>query len=282
MTNPHAVYVRCDGAMDYNPEKSGGVGYVVKFPDSVPLEDISFSAGRYVGGNIERLELEALIQAMKSAIEIFQKHNDLLKNIRHIIFVTDRLGLCDSEKTNPYRIRDWRRNQWRNHEGKPIKNHKLLDELDKVRKKLSEQAYSRIEIIYRPRRENKFADKLAKAGKTKLIANEKLSKKGDKIGRRKFQGDEIIYTKLQIKEELHINVYRKDAVQDEWEVWSESCDGLFKGNKIKIYADDKLAAKLQRGNEFIVKVKAVFTHHVRIYRSIKKLSTRTKQLTIGV
>ena len=38
---------------------------------------------------------------------------------------------------------------------------------------------------------------------------------------------------------------------------------------MKIYVDNQLAAKLQRMNEYIVRLKTVFTHHVHIYRSIK-------------
>ncbi|MBA7545767.1 hypothetical protein ES705_38143 [subsurface metagenome] len=40
---------------------------------------------------------------------------------------------------------------------------------------------------------------------------------------------------------------------------------------MKIYADDKFAAKLQRRNEYIVRIKSVFNHHISIYRTIKKL-----------
>ena len=141
MINPHAVYVHCDGAMDYSSQNPGGVGFLITFPDSVNLEPIPITIGTYIGGNIERLELEALIQAMKKTIEVFKINNDALKNIRQIIFITDRYGLIEEEKTSAYRIREWRRNKWKNHEGKPIKNHKLLDELDKTRKKLSDKTF---------------------------------------------------------------------------------------------------------------------------------------------
>lgn len=270
MTNPHAVYVFCDGAMDYNSENSGGIGFYIKFPDSVHLEDIPISIGRYTGGNIERLELEALIQAMKEVISVFRANKSLLRNIKQIIFITDRFGLCDSEKTSKYRINDWRSNKWRNFEGKPIKNHKLLDELDKTRKKLADQSFSRVNIEFRPRKKNKIADKLAKSGKKEGTATDKLSKKGEKIGMRKYEGNEIVYTKLHEKEKLQIHVFRKDPVQNEWEVWVEICVGSNLGSKLKIYTDNKLAAKLQRRNEYIVRIKSVFNHHIHIYRTIKK------------
>ena len=65
MTNPHAVYVNCDGAMDYDSKNTGGVGFVISFPDFIPLEPIPISIGTYIGGSIERLELKDLIQEMK-------------------------------------------------------------------------------------------------------------------------------------------------------------------------------------------------------------------------
>jgi len=247
---------------------------VISFPDSIPLEPIPISIGTYTGGNIERLELEALIQAMKKTIKVFEEHHDTLKNIKQIIFVTDRYGLREEDKTSAYNIRGWRRNKWKNFEGKPIKNHKLLDELDKTRKKLSDKTYANISIEYKPRKQNKIADKLAKAGKKGGIKTDKLSKKGEKIGRRKFDGSEILYSRIKENDYLHVHVFRKDPVQDEWEVWVEICDNDNKGNKLKIYTDDNLASKLQRLNEYIVRVKFVYRHHIHIFKTIKKINKK--------
>ena len=120
MINPYAVYVNCDGAMDYDSENAGGVGFQISFPDSIPLDPIPISIGKYIGANIERLELEALIQAMKKTINVFEKHHALLKNIKQIIFVTDRYGLREEDKTSAYNIKEWRRNKWKNFEGKSL------------------------------------------------------------------------------------------------------------------------------------------------------------------
>lgn len=221
-------------------------------------------------GNIERLELEALIQAMKKTIEVFEDNYETLKNINQIIFITDRYGLIEEEKTSAYKIREWRRNKWKNHEGKPIKNNKLLDELDKTRKKLSDKTFARVTIEFRRRRQNKTADKLAKTGKKEGLAKDKLANKGEKIGKRKFNGPEIMYKILDEKDKLHVHVFRKDPVQDEWEIWVEICSEEKKGYKLKIYADDLLASKLKRRNEFVVRIRKVHNHHIRIYRTIEK------------
>lgn len=270
MQNPYAVYVNCDGAMDYGKNNAGGVGFLISFPDFVELDPIEITIGTYHDGNIEQLEIEALIQAMKETIAVFELHSDELRNVNEIIFITDRYGLRENDKTSPYRIKEWRRNGWKNHEGKPIKNHKLLDELDKTRLKLNRTSYAKVSIEWRRRKENKAADKLAKAGKNVGVPNLKLKKKGEKIGKRKFTGAELKYSVLKKDEKVHVNVFRKDPVQDQWEVWVEICSGANEGKKFKIYSDDLLSSKLKRGNEFIVRIREVFRFHVSIYRTLEK------------
>ena len=136
--------------------------------------------------------------------------------------------------------------------------------------------YETINIEFRRRKYNKAADKLAKAGKYIGLAKDKLSNKGEKIGKRKFNGSEIEYKRLNKKEKLHVHIFRKDPVQNEWEIWVEICGEENKGNKLKIYADDLLASKLKRRNEFIVRLKEIYSHHIKIYRTIEKLKTSNK------
>jgi len=275
MTDPHAMYIFCDGAMDYDTKNSGGIGYYITFPDFVNRDPIPITIGTFSGGNIERLEIEALILAMKEVIDVFKKSGKELRSINQITFVTDRFGLSESERTSPYKIKTWRSQNWKSFEGKPIKNHKQLDELDKTRKKLADQARARVSIEYRPRKQNKVADKLAKKGKSEGLKIDRLAKKGEKIGVRKYQGVEIKYSKLANNSDLHVHVFRKDPVQDEWEIWVEICDGIYQGSKLKIYADNILSAKLQRRNEYKIKIKNVFTHHITIFRTINKIKHST-------
>ena len=142
--NPHAIYVYCDGAMDYDSKSSGGIGYEIIFPETVDLENIHESIGRYEGANIERLEYEGIIQGMEATLKLIQSHKEKLRNVNQIIFVTDRYALHDGERTNPYKIKQWRSNKWHNHEGKPIKNSDLLDKLDKTRKKICDLLFCRL------------------------------------------------------------------------------------------------------------------------------------------
>src|SRR5665647_1147529 len=104
ITNPHALYINCDGAMDYDSKNHGGVGFVIRFPDALGFEDIPYSLGRYTGANIERMELEALTQAFQTVLDLFNTYREELQSISQIIFITDRFGLSDSERMSPYLI----------------------------------------------------------------------------------------------------------------------------------------------------------------------------------
>ncbi len=275
MYNPYALYINCDGAMDYDSRSSGGIGYVITFPDNIDMEQILISKGTYVGGNPETMEMEALIQGIKETISLFQQHSAILKSISQIIFISDRYNLQDSERTSPFRIARLRRNKWKTYEGKPIKNHKLLDELDKERQKLGHVSKARINIEFRPRKKNKIADKLSKKGKANNLINQKLWKKGEKIGRRRFDGPEVNYRNFKSGVKIHISVFRKDPVQDEWEVWGEICNGPEHSKKVKIYAENELASNLSRGNEYIVTIFAKYSNFLRIYGSINEVKRMT-------
>lgn len=272
--NPYALYVYCDGAMQYDSKNTGGVGFEIVFPEFIELENIKKSFGRYEGTNIERLELEGLLQGMYEVLNIFEQEKEKLKNLDTIIFRTDRLSLNDSEKTSAYRIRDWRKNKWHNHEGKAIKNSDLLDRIDKARKKINDQTYCSVQIKYVRRKFNKKADKLAKQGKTQAIAKSNIALKGIKISKRKFDDIEIDYNLLEEKNKYHIRVYKKDPVRDQWEISVEICLGNFLGKKLKIYTAPETEMKLHRHHEYEIRIKNVFTHHICIYKTIKELKTK--------
>lgn len=274
--NPHAIYINCDGAMDYDSKNTGGVGYVITFPDFIELDTISESVGRYIGANIERLELEAIIKSMEEILRLSKKYNKELRKAGHIIITTDRFALQDQERTNPYRIRDWRKNDWHNHEGKPIKNSDLLDKLDKNRKKIYDSLYCRVSIEYQRRKKNKTADKLAKAGKKLAINKNSIAIKGAKPAKRLFNGVSINYNQLKEKQDLVIHIYRKEPVREQWEVFAEVCKDDFLGKKVKIYGDDILAAKLHRQHIYKVKIKQVCKFHILIYSNLYDYKNKSK------
>jgi len=269
--NPYAIYVHCDAGMDYDSKNSGGVGIAIEFPESVDLEPIKFSCGRYIGANIERLELEAIIRGMNKVIDLFEQYSsDKLQNVNTIIITTDRFGLNDNEKTSPFRIKDWRKNDWLNHEGKAIKNSDLLERLDKTRKRLSDKTHSSVRINYLPSKFNKAAHNLASKAKTKAIKLDSIELKGVKQGRRKFQGEEVKYSMLKEKEYYIIHIFKKDPVRDQWEISAEFYEGEFIGKKLKIYTTPEVERKLHRHHIYKLRLKKIFQHHVSIYKTLNE------------
>lgn len=275
-TNPYALYVHCDAAMDYDSRNSGGVGLEIVFPDSIDLEIIQKSIGRYEGANIERLELEAILQGMNEVVKLFDTQADKLQDVNTIIITTDRYSLNDKDKTNPYRIRDWRKNKWCNHEGKAIKNKELLDKLDKTRGKVISKTSCSLEIKYQRSKYNKAADKLAKKGKKLVIKKDDIASKGIKMGKRKYEGDEINYNHLKSKDEYIIHVYKKEPVSKQWEINVEFCEGEFFGRKLKIYTENGIENKLHRHHKYKIRIKKVYSHHVVIFKTIEEIKDDQK------
>lgn len=270
--NPYAIYIHCDGSMDYNSKSIGGVGLHIRFPETVELSEITRTIGRFEGANIERLELEAISQGMDLLMDLFEKEREKLKPISMIIFVTDRYGLNDKEKTNPYRIRDWRHNQWKNFENKPIKNSDLLNVIDKKRKKLSQFAHSSIEIKYERRKFNRNADKAAKEGKKQAIADRSIELKGIKIGKRLYSGQDIEYKNITRYQKFIVRIFKKEPVRDEWEISAEICDGEYFESKIVIYVDSAIELALHRHHKYQITISEVYRHHVRILGEVIEIT----------
>lgn len=266
-----AIYIHCDGAMMPDRKSSGGIAYVIKFPDTLELEDIRDSEGIFENANIERLELFALIKGMQGFFDWYDKNNIKLTPVTQIILITDRFDLQDEERTNPYKIAEWRRNGGKNHEGKEILNWDLLNTMDKTRTKLHKLTWKSVRIEYRPRKYNKEADKQSKKARQVGRPNKEIAITGHKIGKRKYDGQDVIYKNLNPKETIGIHIFRKRPIKNQWQINAEITSGKALGRKIQIIADHALQEKLQRGNLYCVKTKTVFTHHIEIYRTIRKL-----------
>lgn len=269
--NPYAIYVRCDGSMDYDSKNTGGVGFVIEFPEQIKCEPIQKMIGRYEGANIETLELNAILQGLKEILKLFKIDAKMFSNLGGVVVVTDRFSLNDNMKTNPYRLKEYRRNKWNNHEGKPIKNAKLLDDIDKTRKKVSDALGVFVKIEFQPRKKNKIADKLAKAGKKKTVVNKTIANNGLKKGRRKFSGGVICYERLKKDDLLKVHIYLKELVGCQWELSVEFMGGDMMGDKLKIYVDKKLEKKFHRHHIYEIKVKNVYRHHIEIFRTITEM-----------
>lgn len=272
--NPYAIVVHCDGAMDYNSKSTGGVGFCIEFPEHIQMEQIQERVGSYDFRNINTLELEAINQAMKTILLLSKNNIVELKKAGTIQIFTDREGITDEKLTNPSRIRDWRHANWENHEGKPIKNAKLLDEIDKNRAKISGALNCRVEIKYGRRKTNKTANKLAKSAKV-LPRKQKLENKlPPKVTKRLYSGPEINYGQLKERDELTVRIFRKETLAKMWEAVGEVCVGEFTGKKITMVVDILLEKKLHRSHTYLLKLKKVHSHHVEIFRTVPGVSIK--------
>lgn len=270
-----AIYIHCDGSMMPDSKSSGGIGYVIKFPDELELVDISDYVGIYEDANIERLEIEGLIKGMQGLIDWFNSNTIDLSSVSRIVLITDRFDLQDDNRTSPFKIKEWRRNGGKNFEGKEILNWDLLNKLDKTRTKLGKLTWKSVRIEYRRRKYNKEADKLSKKARKEGIPNREIAIEGHKIGRRKYDGQEINYKFFFPKESIRIHVFRKRPIKEQWEISAEICSAKRKGESLKIITDHLLQEKLQRGNIFDVRIKGVYSFHIEIYRTIKKLAKQS-------
>lgn len=266
-----AIYIHCDGSMMPDTRSSGGTGYVIKFPEELEMADITNYHGIYEDANIERIEIQGIIEGMKGLINWLKINTINFSLVSKIIVITDRFDLQDGNRTSPFKIREWRKNGGKNFEGKEIKNWDLLNKLDKTRTKLGNLTWKSVRIEYRRRKFNKEADTLSKIGRKEGIPNREIAIEGHKIGRRIFDGEEIKYSLFVPKEVMRIHIFRKRPIKDQWEINGEICSDKMKGQKLKIITDHLLQEKLQRGNIFDIRIKKVYAYHFEIYRTIKKL-----------
>src|ERR1700756_662261 len=110
--DPHALKLYVDGNSYKNPGGASGCACVARYPEASNLQDESlvFSEG-YRESSINRMELLACIRAFEW---IAQKGRTL--GVQRVQIVTDSLYVYNNHK-NPA---IWRKQQWRNHMGRPI------------------------------------------------------------------------------------------------------------------------------------------------------------------
>ncbi|MCK5027038.1 MAG: hypothetical protein KAS07_01325 [Candidatus Pacebacteria bacterium] len=264
MASPHAIQVHCDGAMDYDTKQTGGNGFTIDFPDSLDKEPIHKSIRNDKQG-IHRLEMISIIEAMEELLAVSKQEPALLRQAAGIEIYTDRIKVTDEELANPYAIRNWRKNGWKNHEDKAIKDSDLLDKIDKTRLKLTKIVSGPVTIGYKRRKHNRVADKLAKVGKTTTNRGKKIYKeKQRRVIRRKYDGAEINYPKVSAKTTFSVRVYAWEPVSNQFEVCFEICSGNFKKNIIKTIVKSSEKKILHRGHCYIIKISRVFKHHVQM------------------
>ncbi len=116
--NPHAYNLYSDGN-NYRKTDYGGFAVALEYPSANWKEPEIICGKGYISTTNNRMELRAVIEAMKW-IERNQKR---LKYPTFDIH-SDSAYIVD----NQFICAEWRKNKWRNHNGKPILNHCLWRE----------------------------------------------------------------------------------------------------------------------------------------------------------
>lgn len=263
MENPYSITIHCDGAMDYDSNQTGGNGFVIDFPECFEMSSI-FRSIRNDGQGIHRLEMISIIESMKELIRIGKNNPGLLRKASGVSIYTDRIRVTDNELTNPYKIQGYRKNNWKNHEDKPIKDKDLLDDIDKTRKKLTQDVGGRVEIIYKREKGNKIADKLSKVGKKIApLSRSIIRKKNRQVSSRKFDGSGVNYSSIEVDSILAIRVYAWELVQNEYELSAEILDGVNIGKVVKIYVNSEAKKDIHRQHCYKIEVNKVYSHHIK-------------------
>src|SRR4051794_11390054 len=124
--DPHAIKIYIDGSAVKNPGGAGGIAAWMEFPlDWNRPDEPLFSEGFQQSTN-NRMELLACVNAFRYVRE---QGYDL--QVQRVQIVTDSRYVHDSFG----RAENWRRNGWRNVDGKPVENRDLWKDLLSLRAK---------------------------------------------------------------------------------------------------------------------------------------------------
>jgi ribonuclease HI len=124
--DPHAIQILTDGSCYKNPGGLSGCAAIVVYPDDVKPEEQIVDIG-VAESNISRMELMACNRAM----EWLREHGSGL-GVTRVQIVTDSQYVYDSIN----RAVGWRKNGWRNFDGRPIDNPDLWKRFISLRSKL--------------------------------------------------------------------------------------------------------------------------------------------------
>lgn len=265
--NPHAIYVRSDGSLDYGPGSTGGYGYQIEFSEYINIDDVEKSFGPTKGFNIETLELMGLDVAIKDFLRISRDNKEEVRKANEVYFLVDRFALADTERLSLSKIAYWRKNGWKTSSGSPVKNKDLIDSIDKNRKKIGDTCLCPVRIKYISRKKNKAADKLAKAGK-RSPGIKHVSRELSKIHRRLHDGDEVIYVNLKKGQALDLHIFKKTSIGcGTWEVSADIVSQKYFGRKIKLHISISLERSIHRGHSYSVVISSISKYFIEIDES---------------
>jgi ribonuclease HI len=125
--DPHALKLYVDGSALKNPGGPGGLAGIAEFPEHMNRsQEMIFEEG-YKETTNNRMELRACIRAL----EYIRKFSPVL-GVQRFLIVSDSMYINDNQRRAAY----WKKDQWRNLDGKPVENSDLWNDFLSLRSKL--------------------------------------------------------------------------------------------------------------------------------------------------
>ena len=197
--DPNALKIYVDGSALKNPGGPGGIAGIAEFPENLNRDnEVIFEEG-YIETTNNRMELRACIRA-------FEYARQFALRCQRIIVISDSQYLSDNHRRAPY----WKKNGWKNADGKPVENADLWNELLLLRPKV--RTSTEIQWV-----KGKSAPILKEVDRrAKAAANQPTNVdrgfRGGKVARSKTPGRSASTLFAACGQELVINVYRKKLV----------------------------------------------------------------------
>lgn len=243
--DPNALKIYVDGSALKNPGGPGGIAGIAEFPENLNRDsELIFEEG-YLETTNNRMELWACIKAFEYARQVAA-----LLRCPRIIIISDSLYVNDNHRRAPY----WKKNGWKNADGRPLENADLWNELLLLRPKVRTST----EIQWVKGKSApilKEVDRRAKAA-AKQPTNVDRGFRGGKVARSKTLGRSASTLFSARGQESVINVYRKKLVgttEDKiyFDLFSES-NGEFTA-KHHAFTIAEIAHELHRSHRYRVR-----------------------------
>lgn len=245
--DPYALKIYIDGSAYNNPGGEGGIASIVEYPDDMNRDPELIFAKGFTETTNQRMELRACIEALKWA-----RANAKPIGCPRVIIISDSQYVCENHRSAFY----WKKNKWRNKDGRPVENPDLWDKL--LAEKL--RVGVRTDLEWGKGKSTEIGKLVDKAAKRSAKGFDKIQDRGfhsGKISRTKLPGEVAVLYPACGQIEI-IRIYRKDLIyrskQVEYkilfEVLSEK-DGTY-SSKNFAYTSSENEGKLHRSHAYRV------------------------------
>lgn len=238
--DPRAIQIHTDGSAYRNPGHVSGCAVIVRYPEHLNKPDeivVDFGCPRSTN---QRMELMACVEGLK-----WIRNNSPWEGVTCVLVITDSIYVKNYIGVAPY----WKRNGWRNRDGKPVANHDLWDDLVKARAK----AGIKVDFVWQQGKQSdigKRVDKLSKAAAQRGGIDSDREYKPGAVARSMIKGGVALPYPANGQTDVVRPYAKKVMVGGENRLSFDRYDEQTKTYTEKFYAfaEAVLSAELHRGN----------------------------------